>query len=349
MIRSNQRQQVSELEIELLRAALISRQSGFLIKYGERFFWAIICLDSLHMQKLKFWIEGNSPTEVSFNAIILPGTQGAQRTLQVIHPVTGKIVCARYIRFIEETYEDETPIAHFLFEVRVTGEQLRIPINKILPKFPSEIEKKAFDVCALHILERRFLADQAEEDFKAEMLQAAADEQRDLEHRMEIARKQSRFPLALPRAQDDPVLYPFFSEKDLRVLFLLLKILEVAFKPSYEFNLLVIRFLACGSQEDFLEELQSFSNEDEVLFKHFMRNYNNFFMGNPMTSRMQRCSKLTIPQVFLAQSNRAKEMRIFSQCALKIPREYFTEPEPEVELRKGPHDCILHSSLKRLE
>lgn len=350
MFRQNQRQKVvSELQIELLRVALMSGQSGFLINHEEKFFWAIICLDSLRQSKLKFWIKGNFPTEVSFTAIILPGTQGAQRTLQVIHPLTGEIVCARYIRFIEETYEADTPIAHFLFEVRVTGEQLNIPINKILPNFPSENKKKAFDFCALFTLEKRVLSAQAEKNFKAEKLQAAEEEQKDLEIRKKLANEQPRYPLAKARTEDNPVVYPYFKEIDLLVLFLLLQKLEVAFKQSYEFNLLVIRFLACGNQQDFLELVPGLSDEEESSFRLFKRNYNLFFMGIPMTSRMQRFSTLTVQEVFLAESQRARGMQVKSKCALELQSEYFTGPEPGVELRKGPHDCIPHSSLEKLE
>ena len=348
--RQNQRQPVSDVELELLGAALKAGQSSFLVKDNGRFKWAIICLDSLARGQLRFCFTMFATTEVTFSAIILPGTQGAQRTLFVKHPDSQKIVCAKYIRFVEETYIGDTPIAHFLFEVRVTGEQLRIPITGILPEIPSELQKREFDAEQKFMLMQRAYAAKAEEKFQAEKLEAEAEEQRDLEHRNQIAKAQPRFPLAKERPEDNPVVYPYFKEIDLLVLFLVVKNLGVAFKPSYEFNLLLIRFLVCDSQESFLEQIPGLSDEDELLFKDFKRNYAQFFMGFPMTSRMQRFSSLNVQEVFLAESQRARGMQVRSKCALDLPSEYFTGPEPgKVELRKGPDDCIPHSSLKRLE
>ena len=346
MHRQHQRQQVSEIELALLGAALKDGQSSFLVKHNGSFIWAIICLDSLARGQLRFYFTMFATTEVPFSAVILSGTDGAQRTLSVIHPLTGENVCARYIRFVKETYEGDTPIAHFLFEVRVTGEKLIIPINKILARFPTDIEKKAFDAVALFMLEQRFLAAKAEDVFKAEKLKAA----KDFELRELTAQEQSRFPLILPRPEKNPVVYPFLKEIDIRVLFLLLENLGVAFKSSYEFNLTVIRFLACGSQENFLEDFPGLSDEEEMLFKNFVENYNRFFMGNPMTSRMQRFSSLTVQEVFLAESQRARLTQVRSKCALRLPSEYFTGPEPGVEdVREGHHDLFLHGSLFKLE
>jgi hypothetical protein len=72
-------------------------------------------------------------------------------------------------------------------------------------------------------------------------------------------------------------------------------------------------------------------------------------MGHPMMSRTLRCSKLSVQEVFLAQFEIAKELMVTSQSALNLHPDYFTNPEPRVELRKGPHDLIAHSSLKKLE
>jgi hypothetical protein len=349
MHRQNQRQQVSELELALLRAALEDGQSGFLVKENGRFRWAIICLPSLARGQLRFCFTMLATTEVTFSAVILPGRPGAQRTLFVKHPVSQKIVCARYIRFIEETYIGDTPISHFLFEVRVTGEQLRIPITGILPEIPSELQKRVFDAEQKLMLMQRAYAANAEENFEAEKLEAEAEEQRVLELRNQLAKAQPRYPLAKERTKYNPVVFPYFKEIDLLVLFSLLRNLRVDFKPSYEFNLLIIRFLACGSQENFLEQTPGLSDEEKLWFNQFKRNYNLFFMGNPMTSRMQRFSSLTVQEVFLAESQRARRMQVRSKCALNLPSEYFTGPELGVELRKGPHDCIPHGSLEKPE
>jgi hypothetical protein len=234
------------------------------VKFNGRFRWVIIDLDSLQDGELRFYFTMYATTQVPFNAVVLPGTEGAQRTLFVRHPVTREIVCARYICFLHETYEADTPIAHFLFEVRVTGEQLTVPISEILPNFPTDPEKKAFD---------------------------------DLQVRKQYAQADTiRFPLALPRT--DPVQYPFFSHINLLVLFLLLKKLKQAIEPTYESQKILIRFLACEDQSKFYQELPTLSDEDEVLFREFGMTYTQVFMGHPMTSQTQRFSTLSVQQVF---------------------------------------------------
>jgi hypothetical protein len=305
--------QVSSKELKLFRKALQSGQSSFLVKFNEKFRWAIIDLDSLQNVQLRFYFTMYATTQVPFSAVVLPGKEGEQRTLFVIHPVTREIVCARYIFFLHETYEADTPIAHFLFEVRVTGEQLTVPITGILPNFPTEGDKTAFD---------------------------------DFQFRKEVAKSNTiRFPLAWPRT--DPVQYPFFSHINLFVLFLLLKKLNIAFAPTYDFQLVLIRFLACGGQEKFYQELPTLSDEDEVLFREFGMTYNQVFMGHPMTSQMQRYSNLTIQQVFLKQVEIAKKLRISFRPALTLPLSYFTDPEQGVVVMKGTHVLIPHSSLEK--
>jgi len=228
--------------------------------------------------------------------------------------------------------------------VRVTGEQLNVPITEILSNFPSNIEKGAFDAVTLHECERSSLAEKADNDFKHELEKSEAK----IELREEIAKQQTRFPMALPRTLVEPVVYPFFDKSTLRVLFLLCIILDIEFKSSYAFNLLVVRLLACGSQERFQEDIPIFSSEYELKFHSFSSSYYKFFMGTAMTSRTLRCSKLTVQEVFLAQFEIAKANRIQAQCALKIPHDYFTGAEPGVETRESKH-LIPHSFLEKLE
>jgi hypothetical protein len=280
----------------------------------------------------------------------------------------GRII-VKYVGFHNETRNYETGETVYQFEVLIRGDEttrLIVRLEQIQPNFPSQQEGLYQDAIYASILKmREFMYEMARIDFKkqeaalnAEKLQAAAEEQRDLELRKEIATKQPRFPLILPRPKNNPVVYPYFKKIDLRVLFLLLKNLGMAFKSSYEFNLLVIRFLACGSQENFLEEIPGLSDEEESSFCLFQKKYNLFFMGFPMTSRMQRFSTNTVQEVFLAESRRARGMKVIlaesqrargmkvrSNSALDLPSEYFTGPEPRVVVRNGPHDLFLHCSL----
>ena len=324
---------MSQTELDLFRTAIRSGNTGFLVLYCKKFYWAILCLDSLAQNKLSFFLNGNFPTEVQFSDVVLPGKPGTQRTLFVVHPQTKKIIAARFIGYHSEVYYTNTniPDIFFKFCVRVTNESLVVPMSAIVPNFHTKYALDSFDA------------------LMAEKIQADAEAQKDLERRMVLAQVQTRLPMALPKPENNPVVYPFFNDSDLKVLFLLCKILSVSFKRSYEFNLLVIRFLACGSQERFVEDLPVLVDSDESLIRLFVKDYNQFFMGYPMTSQTLRCSKISVQQVFLEQAKIAKALRITSQCALSLPPSYFTDPEPEVELRKGPHDLIAHSSLEKLE
>ena len=198
--------------------------------------------------------------------------------------------------------------------MRVTGERLTVPITGILPDFPTKLEIEAFDdlqVC-----------------------------------KQDAQVKTTRFPLALPRT--DTVLYPFLSNANQLVLFLVLKKLNQAIEPNYEFQKILIRFLACGDQLRF-PDLPQLSDEEHVVFMEFSMTYTKVFMGHPMTSQTQRSSKLSVQQVFLAQCSIAKKLRINSRPALTLPLSYFTDPEPEVKVRKGTHVLIPHSSLEKID
>jgi hypothetical protein len=283
---------------------------------------------------LAFFINEHSiPVELPFGSIVLPGEPGKQPNILIKCSKTNFVLIAKFIGFHNETFCPETNSYCITFKVSIRGNENDVRIVRLedfVPRFPNEHELNAYD------------------EFMAEKLQAAQEEKRQLDLRMQIAIEQPRFPLALSRPEK-PVVYPLFNLIDLMVLFLLCNILKVAFKPSYEFNRLVVRFLACGSQERFQEDIPPLSSEDEVAFQQFVENYNKIFIGRVMTSRTLRCSKLTVQQVFLAQFEVVKAMKIQYQCALKIPLEYFTGAEPEVELRKGEHDLIAHSFLEKLE
>lgn len=323
---------MSQTELNLFRDAIRSCNTGFLVLHRKKFHWAILCLDSLAQNKLSFFLNGIFPTEVQFSDVVLPGKPGTQRTLFVVHPQTKEILAARFIGYHSEVYYPNTNIPDIFFEfcVRVTNESLVVPMSAIVPNFHTKYAVESFDA------------------FMAGKLLADAEAEKGLKRRMVLAQSQTSLPMILPKP-DFPVVYPFFTETDLMVLVLLLKKLEMAFKPTYAFNLLVIRLLACGSQERFVEDLPALVDSDESLIRQFVKDYNQFFMGYPMTSQTLRCSKLSVQEVFLAQFEIAKELMVTSQSALSLHPDYFTNPEPGVELRKGPHDLITHCSLKKLE
>lgn len=324
---------MSQTELDLFREAIRSGNTGFLVLHHKQFYWAILCLDSLTRKKLSFFLNGNSPTEVHFSDVVLPGKPGTQRTLFVVHPQTKEILAARFIGYHSEVWYPGKDIPDIFFNicVRVTNESLVVPMSAIVPNFHTKYAVESFDA------------------LMAEKFQADAEAQKELERRMVLAQSQTRIPMALPKDENNPVVYPLLNDSDLKVLFLLLKKLEMDFKRSYKFNLLVIRFLACGRQERFVEDLPGLVDSDESLIRQFVKDYNQFFMGHPMMSRTLRCSKLSVQQVFLEHAKIAKALKITSQCALSLPQSYFTDPEPEVELRKAPHVLIAHSSLKKLE
>lgn len=254
---------------------------------------------------------------VDWENVVFQGKPGKQRTLKVLLP-NGKEAFAKYTGNSGDL---------FIIEEIVTKEVFEIPLQNILDHIqPSSevLEKYKLD-----------LASQSERELMLEEKKAKAPF--------------LQFPMALPRKDTNNVLYPFLEYGDLLVLFLLCRKFGFQLGNNYPFNNLLIRFQACGSQEKFFHEVPQLTESENEAFKVFERTYMDNFMGNVMESGVQRCSKLTVQKVFLAQFDIAKHFRILSQCALNLPSEYFTNPEPEVVLRKGDKALVPHSSLKKLE
>lgn len=270
------------------------------------------------LPELSFNIEGNLIL-VDWKNVIFAGQPGKRRTLKVLL-LDGQEAYAKYTGNRDEL---------FIFEVIGTDEVVELPLQNILDHTQPSSE----------VLERYKL------DLSARKAAELAS-QRDFENRKEKA-PFLQFPMALPRENGNHVSYPFLEYGDLLVLFLLCQRFGFQLGNNYPFNNLLIRFQACGPQEKFFNEVPQLTVSEEQTFKEFQKHYNEDFMGTTMVSNIQRFSKLTVQQVFLAQFEIAKRNKVSSQCALSLPCEYFTNQEPEVQLRNGI--STPHSSLEKLE
>jgi hypothetical protein len=255
---------------------------------------------------------------VPFSSIIMPGKPGKQRSIFIKDNNTGVNIIAKYVGFHDEKTDCKTEEVTFYFEVLIRGneEDKRIvQLKDIQLKFPSRAE------C--------------------------------LEQEEMFARKKQvgclRFPMTLPRGPENPVPYPGFNLLDIQVLFKLCKKHRFTIGNNYPFNNLVIRFSACGPQTKFYDDVPKLTESEQEDFKNFEGQYSKVLMGLPMVSDIQRFSDVTAQEVFLAQFELVKQFNVSSQCALTLPAEYFTLPEPKVILRKGDDDFVQHSSLKLLK
>jgi len=268
------------------------------------------------LPQLSFNIEGDLVL-VDWKDVIFAGEPGKRRTLKV-RLLDGREVYAKYVGNRDEL---------FIFEVIGTDEVVELPLQNILDHTqPSSdvLEKYKLDLAAKKAAELASQRDFENRKAKAPFLQ---------------------FPMALPRENGYHVSYPFLERGDLLVLFLLCQRFGFQLGNNYPFNNLLIRFQACGPQEKFFHEVPQLTESENEAFKVFERTYMENFMGNVMESGVLRCSKLTVQEVFLAQFKIAKRFKVYSQCALNLPSEYFTNPEPEVVLQRGENNSIPHSSL----
>jgi len=275
----------------------------------------LVCLKASFI-KLSFKI-GDQLLFVDWKDVVFQGEPGKQRTLKVSLP-NGKEAFAKYTGNCGDL---------FIVEEIVTKQLFEIPLRNIL-----DHNKPSSEVLERYKLD---LTSQSERELMLKEKKAQAP--------------CLQFPMALPRKNTNNVLYPFLEHGDLLVLFFLCKKIGLQLGNNYPFNNLLIRFQACGSQEKFFHEVPQLTESENKAFKVFERTYMDNFMGNVMESGVQRCSKLTVQEVFLAQFEVAKHFKILSQCALNLPFEYFTNSEPEVVLRKGDEALVPHSSLKKLE
>ena len=287
----------------------------------QQLFQVLDCVKAF-LPQLSFNIE-DILVHVDWKDVILPGKPGKRRTLKVLLSDSQEA----YAKYIGD--RDEL----FIFEVIGTDEIVELPLQNILDHTqPSSevLERYRLNLAARKAAE---LASQREQELNKQ----------DFENRKAKA-PFLQFSMALPRENGNHVLYPFLEYGDLLVLFLLCQ--RFGFQLG---NNLVIRFLACGSQKNFFHEVPQLTASEETNFKEFATKYNDMFMGTVMVSSIQRCSKFSVQRIFRFQFAVMKALQISSNCALKLSKKYYTFKEPGVELRKGPHDCVPHSSLKHLE
>jgi hypothetical protein len=252
----------------------------------------------------------------------MPGEPGMMRSIFIKEPETGQLLVAKFMDFHDARWNDEKKEEVLFFKVVIRGDDSDVRVvslEDIIPRFPTPGEALAF------------------ETRKAELEAKKARYPR------------IQFPLALPRVPTNHVRYPPLKINELKILFLLCQKNGFEMGYNYPFNCLLILFLACGPQDKFFHEVPQLTASERECFIAFQLRYNDEFMGTVMVSKIQRCSKLTVQQVFLAQFQIAKALKISSQCALSLPREYFIDPEPEVILCKGDGVFVPHSSLKKIE
>lgn len=316
--------------LNFLRTALMSGMWFFVVLHDGSFYWAMINEEMLREHRFQFYINEKS-TEIPLNNIVLPGKPGKQRNIFIIEPTTQNLVIARFVGFDDETFcfDSQRNQPFFRCVIRGTYEERIISFFHFVPRLPTEMEKDFYD--------SEF---EKMEEFKRESL--------------EMRRKCSpalRFPLALPRSIVDSFNYPSFHEvESMIVFFLLCERFVISLARTYDLNRLLIRFLACGEQGKFTDDIPILSQTQQFSFAVFLKRYNDEFIGLPMASDLQRASKLTEPELMCREFEVAKELKISSQCALDLPREYFTNPEENVILTPcKKHTWAAHSSLLNLK
>jgi hypothetical protein len=305
---------------ELLKRWIREGNIRFLILFQGQFRFTMICEELLHIG-LFFMVDGESVI-IPYSSIIMPGSPGMMRSIFIKDHETGQRLVAKFIDFHDSKFNDETNKEVLFFEVVIRGDESDrriILLEDIIPTFPTQGEALAFETRKAEFEERK------------------------------ARNPRLQFPMALPRVPTNHARYPHLKTNEMKILFLLFEKNGFEMGYNYPFNCLLIRFLACGPQDKFKNEVPQLTASERECFIAFQERYNEEFMGTVMVSNIQRCSKLTVQQVFLAQFQIAKALKISSQCALSLPREYFIDPEPEVILCKGDGGFVPHSSLKKIE
>jgi hypothetical protein len=308
---------------ELLKRWIREGNIRFLILFQGQIRFAMICEELLHIG-LFFMVDGESVI-IPYSSIIMPGEPGMMRSIFIKDPRTEEILVAKFIDFHDSKFNNETNKEVLSFKVVIRGDDLDrriILLEDIIPRFPTQEE-----------------ALRQEESFKM--------------RKAELEARKARYPrlqfaMALPPSSKN-VGYPPLNTTDLMILFYLCQMHGFEMGFNYPFNLLINRFLECGPQDKFFDQVpQPTTAIEQDAFRRFERKYNDFFMGNEMICNVQRCSRLSWHRVFLLQFAIAKAQKISSKCALKLSRMYYTYNEPAVVLRKCDY-FVPHSSLKKLE
>ena len=137
---------------------------------------------------------------------------------------------------------------------------------------------------------------------------------------------------------------------DVFVLWTLCRIYHVECGYNYNFNRLLIRFLACGPQEKYFENgiegaLSMLAESDQRDLSEFLKIYKDHLMGTKIVSKLQRRSVKSALDIFLMEFSYAKACNASSIFALRLPTDYFTRRESDVDLdlveTHVPHSLLL--------
>ena len=295
----------------------------FLIIHNHRVLYALI--DEANIAFGSFFLIGGKSVFVPPSQIIIPGHFGSQCSIFIRCRETGQNLIVRFVGFKNEVFCEETQQSTLFFEVILRGSsELRVvQLEDICPFFPTPDELAKLDA-----------------DVLLKMLKAA--------HGSLLT-----FPLNTTSWNDDAdyLAYPLLSATDIFVLWTLCRIHNVEMGFNYEFNKLLIRFLACGPQEKYFENgiegaLSMLTVRDQIDFSKFLRIYKDNLMGTKMVSKSQRRSAKSALDIFLEEFSYAKDCNASSTCALQLPGAYFMRREPDVDLvrvdgRNVPHTLLL--------
>lgn len=294
----------------------------YLIIYNHRVLYASV--DEANIAFRSFFLIGEQSVFVPASDIIIPGELGSQRSIFIRCRETGQNLIVRFVGFKNEVFCEETQQLVSFFEVILRGSsELRVVrLEDICPFFPTPDELAKLDA-----------------DVLPKRLKAAYD-------------SSLTFPLNTDSWNHaDYLAYPLLSATDIFVLWTLCRVHNVEIGWIYEFNRLLIRFLACGPQEKYFENgiegaLSMLTVRDQIDFSKFLRIYKDHLMGTKMVSKSQRRSAKSALDIFLEEFSYAKDCNASSTCALQLPGAYFMRREPDVDLvrvdrRNVPHTLLL--------
>lgn len=294
----------------------------FIIIHNHRVHYAWV--DELNVAFGSFFIIDGQTVFVPPSHIIIPGEIGDQCSIFIRCRETRQNLIVRFIGFKNEVFCEETQQLVSFFEVILRGSsELRVVrLEDICPFFPTPDELAKLDA-----------------DVLPKRLKAAYD-------------SSLTFPLNTASWNDaDYLAYPLLSATDIFVLWTLCRINHVECDYTYNFNRLLIRFLACGPQEKYFENgiegaLSMLTVRDQIDFSKFLRIYKDNLMGTKMVSKSQRRSAKSALDIFLEEFSYAKDCNASSTCALQLPGAYFMRREPDVDLvrvdgKNVPHTLLL--------
>lgn len=288
-----------------LQSVIYDQTNQMLIIYNNRFYYAMI--DEANSHYGSFFIIDGQSVFVSPDHIIIPGPFGSQPSIFIRCPETGQNLIARFVGFFDEKFCEETDQTTVFFEVILRGtSELRVVLQSdICPFFPTPEQIEEHDSRLL--LTRHRAA-----------------------HGCDLV-----FPLNTEWTSTNYLAYPHFKLKDIFVLWNLCRIHDVKIGFDYNFNCLLIRFLACGSQERYFENgieeaLSMLTVRDQIDLSEFLRIYDGHMMGTKMVSKSQRCSEKSILEIFIEEFSHAKACNASSTFALNLPASYFMRQNPNV-------------------